>query len=63
MHPRVTALEAARLEEEREEREAFLSSLREELARQAAAKGVALRLPPAPPKEQQQHQQQLTPPG
>lgn len=41
-------MEAARLEGGREEREAFLAMLHEELQRQSAAKGVRLRLPPAP---------------
>ena len=44
----VTEIEAARLEESREEREAFLRQLRAELERQAADKGVKLRLPPLP---------------
>ena len=41
-------LEAQRLEETRQEREAFLATLRAELERQAAEKGVQIRLPPAP---------------
>lgn len=42
---RVVQLEAQRLEETREDREQFLRSLREELERQAAQKGVKLSLP------------------
>ena len=48
-YEKVTELEAQRLEETREEREAFLAQLRAELERQAAEKGVQMRLPPAPP--------------
>ena len=43
---RVTALEAERLEESREERTRFLADLRAEVERQAKVKGVAVRLPP-----------------
>jgi hypothetical protein len=43
---RVTQIEAERLEESREERARFLANLRAEVERQAAAKGVAVRLPP-----------------
>ena len=47
-HPvRVTAIEADRLEETREDRARFLADLRAEVERQAKAKGVAVRLPPA----------------
>lgn len=41
----VVEIEAARLEETREDREQFLSSLKEEVERQAAQKGVQVRLP------------------
>ena len=44
----MTELEAQRLEETREERERFLATLRAELERQSAEKGVQLRLPPLP---------------
>ncbi|KAL4431735.1 hypothetical protein ABPG77_002951 [Micractinium sp. CCAP 211/92] len=47
-YDKVTQLEAARLEETREEREAFLAQLRAELERQSAEKGVKLKLPPLP---------------
>ena len=47
-YEKVTELEAQRLEETREEREAFLAQLRAELERQAAEKGVQIKLPPAP---------------
>ena len=43
---RVTALEAERLEETREDRARFLADLRAEVETQARAKGVEVRLPP-----------------
>ena len=48
---RVTEIEAQRLEETREEREAFLAALKEEIHAQSARKGVTLQLPgdPEPP--------------
>ena len=42
---RVTAIEAGRLEETREEREEFLRNLRSEIERQAAEKHVVVHLP------------------
>ncbi|KAL4440403.1 hypothetical protein ABPG75_003404 [Micractinium tetrahymenae] len=67
-YDKVTQLEATRLDETREEREAFLAQLRAELERQAAEKGVQLKLPPLPGSgggggggsggEQQRQQQQ-----
>ena len=42
----VTALEAERLEASADERRAFERALRAEVARQAAEKGVVVRLPP-----------------
>ncbi|KAI3431422.1 hypothetical protein D9Q98_004475 [Chlorella vulgaris] len=46
-YEKVTQLEAQRLEETREDRERFLSELRAELERQAAEKGIKLKVPPA----------------
>ncbi len=46
---RVTAIEAERLEETREEREEFLRNLRKEVERQAAQKHVVVHLPPEKP--------------
>ena len=43
---RVTRLESERRAEGREQQERFLADLRAEVERQAAAKGVAVRLPP-----------------
>ena len=45
---RVTAIEAERLEGEREQRVAFERQLRAEVERQAREKGVTVRLPPLP---------------
>lgn len=42
---RVTEIEAQRLEESREEREAFKKMLREEIERQAREKNIAIKLP------------------
>ncbi|PSC71938.1 phosphoglycerate kinase [Micractinium conductrix] len=47
-YEKVTQLEAQQLEEGREEREARMAEFRAELERQAAERGVKLRLPPAP---------------
>lgn len=47
-YDKVTAIEAQRLEESREEREEFLRNLRAELAKQSQQKGVEIRLPPTP---------------
>ena len=52
---RVTAIEAERLEETREEREAFLRNLRTEIERQAAEKHVTVHLPDDKPSAPQQH--------
>ena len=48
---RVVELEAQRLEETRDDREQFLRSLRDELERQAAEKGVKLSLPAHSPRD------------
>jgi hypothetical protein len=45
----VTAIEAERLEETREEREEFLRNLRKEIERQAAEKHVTVHLPQEKP--------------
>ena len=50
-YDKVTAIEAERLEETREERARFLADLRAEVERQARAKGVAVRLPPVEGEE------------
>lgn len=42
---RVTEIEAQRLEETREEREAFKKMLREEIERQAREKNVSIKIP------------------
>ena len=46
-YDKVTAIEAERLEAGADERRAFERALRDEVARQAAAKGVEVRLPPS----------------
>lgn len=43
---RVTELEAQRLEETREDRDAFRRMLREEIERQAKEKNIEIKLPP-----------------
>ncbi len=45
----MTAIEAERLEETREEREEFLRNLRKEIERQAAEKHVTVHLPQEKP--------------
>lgn len=45
-YDKVTAIEAERLESVADERRAFERALRAEVARQAADKGVTVRLPP-----------------
>ncbi|BDA44132.1 hypothetical protein COCOBI_05-3160 [Coccomyxa sp. Obi] len=44
-YDKVTEIEAQRLEETREEREAFKRMLREEIERQAREKNVSIKLP------------------
>jgi len=51
----VTAIEAERLEDTREEREAFLRNLRSEIERQAAEKHVTVHLPDDKASASQQH--------
>ena len=43
---RVTELESQRLEENREDREAFRKMLRQEIEKQAKEKNIEIRLPP-----------------
>ena len=50
-YDKVTAIEAERLEAGADERRAFERALRAEVARQAAEKGIEVRLPP--PTEQE----------
>ena len=45
---RVTQIEAERLEDSREQREAFQVMFKQELERQAQEKGLHIQLPPKP---------------
>lgn len=48
---RVTELEAQRIEETKEDRDAFRRMLREEIERQAREKNIEIKLPPDKPEQ------------
>ena len=50
VHCRVTELEAQRIEETKEDRDAFRKMLREEIERQAREKNIEIKLPPDKPE-------------